>query len=190
MILICYGIPFGILAIALAYALALSDLPWHLRHGFHVETNGTRIHIPFSYNADSDLEHGLVARMSPRRASFGTAEPDYGMVSVLFVTPGSLPGLPEGWTQQGAWADRDEHSTADIVEQRFTFAGRNGTCHEYTIRPRNFKGMSFEGNDVGVSCWFGPDVVAHFEGTPRTVDSFYEMIQSAKDVGGKRQSGL
>src|SRR5205085_1082757 len=102
-----------------------SEIRWHLRHGFHVETNGTRIRIPFFYKADEDREHGLLAYMVPKRTFFGTEEPEYGLVRVTFAA------TPERWNERAALADRGQSAAADITEGSATFAGRNGVCFEY-----------------------------------------------------------
>ena len=187
-VLVRYGIPLGILLCAVVVVLLpiKSEIRWHLRHGFHVETNGTRIRIPFFYIADEDREHRLRVNMVSRRTFFGTEEPEYGLVQVTFASPSSLQASPERWNERTALADRDQRAAADIREERATFAGRNGMCFEYKLPASGLHYVSFWGSDISVSCWFGSDVLVRFQGASRSLTDFHEMIQSAEDVRGKR----
>jgi len=187
-VLVRYGIPLGILLCAVVVVLlpVKSEIRWHLRYGFHVVTNGTRIRIPFFYKADKGTEHHLLVYMSPKRTFFGTEEPEYGLVRVTFADPGSSEASPERWNERAALADRDRLVAADVTEGSATFAGRNGMCFEYKLASSDLEYASFWGSGIGVSCWFGSDVLVRFQGASRSLTDFHEMIQSAEDVRGKR----
>jgi hypothetical protein len=180
------GIPF---AVVFVFSMVAGSFPywgWHLLHGFHTEVNGVRIGVPYFYRADTF--DGRVVALSAWRPTFVTHRGDVnaGYMLIGFIGPnheevpfiiGPRPG-PIEFVLSGPYQESGE--------RKLTMAGRAGECKEYAFDLASSRNSLADKDTRTVYCWFGTDLRASFLGGASAQRKFYELIQSAELVGGRR----
>jgi hypothetical protein len=156
----------------------LSALLWHTPHGFHAEINGIKVPVPFSYEADSNGIGSLTLMKTE-----GMLQPGAGFIMVSFfprLSPEAEQRVEELMAKKGGM------TKTRVGERTVTFAGRSGTCIEFTqkIGDRLADEMLRKLDLRAIDCRFG-DVNVKFGGSANLKDDFYGIIQSAQQIGRK-----
>jgi hypothetical protein len=179
---ITVGIPFAVLFVFSMIAGSFPYWGWHLLHGSHMEVNGVRIRVPYFYRADT-FDSSVIA-LSAWRRPFVTGRDDMNAGSIM-IGPNQQPlGLMNGprpgkFVLTGPFHERGG--------RKLTMAGRSGECKEYGFDLESGKNASLVHKDTrSIYCWFGSDLRVAFLGGPSAQQKFYEVIQSAEPVDGRR----
>ncbi len=190
MTLVRYGIPLSILLGAGVLSQVTSDLRWHLLHGFHVEANGNRFRIPLSYRTLEDPSNGnLTLVANPGFLPQRRERLKYGTIRFDFRDTNASTG-----TSSEATRPKNLRITLSLGPIEFSktnerpveLAGYKGSCVEYSGRTLPSDVAEFGDKTVKISCWFNNDATASFIGAPASVQDFYDIIQSAQTVEGRR----
>jgi hypothetical protein len=185
--LISVGIPLAIFFVAILFTRSAPYWTWHLRHGFHTESNGVRIWVPYLYRAYEHTDRRSLTLMAwpgffpaPRDAvNAGTIMIDFVETNQaqrpLMILLGSGPiqlNLDGPFTKSS--------------ERKLTMAGRAGQCVEYGIGPGAGTNLLVDDHTLKIYCWFGNDMRASFLGEISSAGRFYEVIGSARAAEGAR----
>lgn len=153
-------------------ATELSDVAWHIRHGFHTQIRDVRVQVPLAYQAD-DM-HGLpwfsISR-SPGRFS--------GPGGFIIFDFRRLPSPEDMEAAEALLRQKDTQirvRRVKLAERPATFAGRQGKCVEYSELPLA---------DTEIDCRFDGDASAQFIGSSNLKNNFYNIIQTAEPVQRK-----
>ena len=174
------GIP---LAVLFVFSLLAGSYPywaWHLLHGSHMEVNGVRIWVPYGYRA-YPLYVDRVVALTPWRSPFATLRDEVRNGSILI-------GF-DGLSQETVPLMMSPHPGGPYLEsgeRKLTMAGRSGVCKEYAFDLTSSKNALADKDTRTVYCWFGTDLRASFLGGASAQRKFYELIQSAELVEGRR----
>jgi hypothetical protein len=182
-VLNAYVIPLTVLFVA---GLVLQSVPywgWHLLHGFHIETNGVRIWVPYRYRP---VEGGRQLTLLPYRGMlFAAGATGPGTIRMDFVNS-DQDKEPSALTT-GSWEITvvSAGKFSRKSSRALAMAGRNGQCVEY--EPDAVSGRETgEKNKVKIECLFGDDLRASFLGSSSSSGTFYEVVASARAIEGKR----
>lgn len=158
---------------------------WHLRHGFTAEADGITFKVPFCYRrlehyaSPSDSSLFLINKPGFFRSVFtSSGQADY---AIFYISANSLPAA--GRTHEmiidslsKTYLRGDYKKTA---ERTLTLAGQPGRCVEFTFFLMHTEKHQSD-NSVTIFCRFGDSAQAEFDGTPKTVSDFYDILQTAK----------
>jgi hypothetical protein len=179
-----YVVPLAVLFGAALVLPPIRHFGWHLLHGFHTETNGIRIWVPYRYRAvEVGPQHGVVLLPYPGIFRASDAESP-GTITIDFVKA-NQDGERAVTISSVKIAAVSRERFFKMRERNLTMAGRGGQCVEYETdaesslergKPRKLK----------IECRFGDDLRAAFLGSSASSGTFYEIIASARTQEGKR----
>lgn len=178
------------LAIFLGVFLFSSTFPywsWHVVHGSHTQVKGVRIWVPYSYRAFT-FDEGRVLSLTPWPGLFPSHRDQMrgGSIRIDFLGPNQgEPGLMIG-PHPGPVEFLLSGPFQESSKRELTIAGRSGECREYAFDLQSSKNALADEDTRTIYCRFAPDLRASFVGGASAQRKFYEVIQSAELVRGKR----
>lgn len=163
----------------------ISALFWHIRHGFHVELGDIRVQVPLLYEADDP--HGLA--YITLTSLVRRVRPGFSFIFINVQKRGPSQRTPSQVLEMQALG------LERINERKLTFAGRLGTCVEFSrvsksreeilaAAPPNAKQAMARwlNSIVDIRCAFGDDTDVSFLGTDNLRDDFYKILQHAEAI--------
>jgi len=150
------------------------SMVWETRTGFHRDLHGIRFHVPLFYTSSSGVaydNYSFTTLPSRTRHKLSFIVVDFQR-STLHDPPRPLP--PEMLAKIG------ERLTG---ERKTTLAGRKGDCLEYAYQDSKQQGNPVD--SIHIECYFGPDLRTSFQGSPNTVEEFYDFMHKAEPLPRK-----
>ena len=178
-----YVVPLAVLFGAVLVLPSMRHFGWHLLHGFHTETNGIRIWVPYLYRAvEVGPRQGVV--LLPYPGFFATSDAESpGTITIDFVKANQSGerGVTIGSMKIAAVSTERFFK---MRERNLAMAGRNGQCVEYETDAESSLERG-KRSKLKIECRFGDDLRAAFLGSAASSGTFYEIIASARTQGGK-----
>lgn len=147
---------------------------WHLRYGFHREFNGIRFSVPLFYEETKGAamnQFSILALPSPLHKSSS-------YISVSF-----RPWTADKPLQPLSRIEARAIGMRFSSERTASFASRSGKCVEYLENQMRLPPYSNTSSGLlWITCRFGDEFEANFDGTQSAVQEFYDFIASAKEV--------
>ena len=154
---------------------------WHLLHGFHMEVNGVRIWVPYSYHPSPVFDGERVVALTAWHGLSATPRDRVRDGSILIGFDG-----PRQETVPLMVGPHPVEPYFESGEQKLTMAGRAGVCKEYAFDLASSKNSLADKDTRTIYCWFGTDLRVSFLGGPSAQRTFYAVIRSAQSMGEKR----
>jgi hypothetical protein len=185
-IFVSYGLPLAILFGAGILARTVPHFGWHLLHGFHTDIRDVQIWVPFSYRPVSRTPNSLALIAFRGLNPTPREQVNAGTIMINFAEP-DLAQLPlEITLGEGMISLNTDGPFFKKGERELNVAGRAGRCMERGVNTVTSNDYLVDNHTIKIYCWFGTDLRASFLGESSSAREFYEVIGSARVVGGKR----